>query len=406
MEENIIREILSNNPSNNMRSYIWDKDNLKKIINILLSVKNEETKCAYIYGDRHVGKTTFGNIIKYINNNNKVTGFLKENIDKEIESIYFDFYISNEVRTNSKKIENIIKSINKDLQEVAVGKYKSKIYEIIDTVNITAKSSNCMEIGVSVKFRFREDYAINIIKVLDDAYKKDKDGLIIIIDNFSSICDIENSGRFIKEFLEYIIGKNYQNLLLVLIGNITSLNVIKNEVTQICKDTIIHIKPLNLDQVKNYFKKYLNNCNKKTNCFEDICLKLYQYTSGYPLYLKKYLREIHQLRNMEIKKDNFLKATDIYVKEVEQEIEYIICRLERKEVIILKAIILEFNGNVENINLLNKKIKFYYSSKREVEKYLQKLNNKGLIHLSFWSTKILNELIYKTLDRRLREDEF
>lgn len=380
-------------PKNIDKYFFNRKKDIKQILHQIKSIEEDLPNQILLTGKRGVGKTFLLKKILHDQNNDILTVYI------DISKIYG----KNKKITEEEILKTILNKLNDSLKNHGLlTKVKTNINSLIDTMKLKQydinESSDLFNISIP---KIKDNYAklselvMELPQNIVDATNSIK-GIIIVIDEFQLIKHVKNPEAFFWLIRSHL--QNQSNICYIFTGSVSNtaeiIEMINGQTGAFGGRMIqINIEPFTKKETKNYLNEKLPNISFNDKGFD----KFYQYTNGIPAYINTFSNvldsgEIYDSKKVE--ETFLLKMDQIVIMWL-----YIWGRLTNPEKEIITLLV---ENNELTWNELLKKCNF---SKATLSKYIDSLNNQGIIRYNFNDTYVLNDEMIRTWLSYKKENE-
>ena len=370
---------------NDIDKYFYNrKKDIKQINHQINSINEDLPNQILLTGKRGVGKTF---LLKKILNDQK----------EDIVTVYIDIskiYGNNQKITEEEILKSILTNINNAL------KNKGKLEHVKTNINEVIQKMKLKEYDINNP---ADLFNITIPKIKDNYPKlselvmelpqnivdstKDIKGFIIVIDEFQLIKYVNNPEAFFWLIRSHL--QNQSNICYIFTGSVSNtsdiIEMLNGQTGAFGGRMIqINIDPFTKQETQNYLNDRLSNIKFSDDGFD----KFYQYTNGIPAYINTFSNVLDSgvLYDGEKIEETFLiKMDQIIIMWL-----YIWGRLKIQEKEIIKLLV--ENEELSWNDLLNK----CNFSKATLSKYIDSLNNHGVLKYTFNDTYALNDEMIRT----------
>lgn len=369
------------------------KDDIKRIKIQTNSIYEDLPNQILLTGKRGIGKTF---LLKKILNDEK----------EDILTIYIDIskiYGSHQKISEEEILKKILTEINDTLTkrgkikkikvnlDKKVQKMKLKQYDINNSTDIF----NISIPKIKDNYPKLSEFVMELPQDIVDS-SKDISGVIIVIDEFQLIKHVNNPEAFFWLIRSHL--QNQSNICYIFTGSVSNtaeiIEMINGQTGAFGGRMVqINIEPFTKEETRNYLNDRLPQVNFTDDGFE----RFYKCTNGIPAYINTFCNVLDSnvLYDSEKIKETFLMKMDqIVIMWL-----YIWGNLTRQEKEIIKILT---DNNELAWNELLEKCSF---SKATLTKYIDSLNNQGMIKYTYKNTYSLNDSMIKTWLKHKKETE-
>lgn len=353
----------------NIDKYFYNRKNDIKRINYYINGIYEDLPIPILLtGKRGVGKTF---LLKKILNDQK----------DDVLTIYIDLskiYAENQKITEDEILNEILQKIN-DKLEYKYNEIKRKIEKMTRDINDYSKLSE-----------FVMELPQEIVDSSDDI-----NGVIIVIDEFQLIRYVNNPEAFFWLIRSYL--QNQSNIYYIFTGSVSNtaeiIEMLNGQTGAFGgRMTQINIEAFTREETRNYINEKMPDLKFSDDGFD----RFYKCTGGIPAYINTFCNVLdsNEVYDAEkIKKTFLMKMDQIVIMWL-----YVWGRLNNSEKEIIKNLI----DDDLTWNELLKKCDF---SKATLSKYIDSLNNQGIIKYTYQNTYTLNDEMIRTWLKYKKERE-
>ena len=386
--------MMPTNIPQNINKYFYNrKIDIKRIKLQINSIHEDLPNQILLTGKRGIGKTFL--LKKILNDENE-----------DILTIYIDIskiYGNNQKISEEEILKKILTEINSELSkrgqlkkikttlDKSVQKMKLKEYSIensVDLFNITIPK-------IKDNYPKLSELVMELPQHIVDS-TKDITGVIIVIDEFQLIKHVNNPEAFFWLIRSHL--QNQSNICYIFTGSVSNtaeiIEMINGQTGAFGGRMIqINIDPFSKQETKNYLDERLSNVKFTEDGFD----RFYKCTNGIPAYINTFCNVLDSnvVYDCEKIKETFLMKMDqIVIMWL-----YIWGNLNKQEKEIIK--ILTDNDEL-SWNELLEKCSF---SKATLTKYIDSLNNQGMLKYTYHNTYALNDNMIKTWLKHKKETE-
>ena len=386
--------MMPTNIPKNINKYFYNrKKDIKRIKLQINSIHEDLSNQILITGKRGIGKTF---LLKKILNDES----------EDILTIYIDIskiYGNNQKIAEEEILKKILTEINSELSkrgklkkikttlDKSVQKMKLKEYNIedsIDLFNITIPK-------IKDNYPKLSEFVMELPQDIVDS-AKDISGVIIVIDEFQLIKHVKNPEAFFWLIRSHL--QNQSNICYIFTGSVSNtaeiIEMINGQTGAFGGRMIqINIDPFSKQETKNYLDERLSNVKFTEEGFD----RFYKCTNGIPAYINTFCNVLDSnvvYDSKKIKETFLMKMDQIVIMWL-----YIWGNLNKQEKEIIK--ILTDNDEL-SWNELLEKCSF---SKATLTKYIDSLNNQGMLKYTYHNTYALNDNMIKTWLKYKKETE-
>ena len=213
---------------------------------------------------------------------------IKNELDRELNKI-------NVIKDGFKKIWDFVQRLEimgcglKEEKQNNISTYDSFCYSISDTLKMLTTNSKAKEIGL----------------------KKEKDGIVLLIDEVDNANKNMKLGAFIKNLTEYLV-KEGNNKFLFLLSGLPKIIDVLNESSLRLFD-IFELSPLTQKEITYIINRGVEEFNQKNNLVMKITNEAYEfffeYSEGYPHFIQQIAYSAFQVDNdLSISKEDVNKG--------------------------------------------------------------------------------------------------
>ena len=386
--------MMPTNIPRNIDKYFYNrKDDIKRIKLQINSIYEDLPNQILLTGKRGIGKTFL--LKKILNDEND-----------DILTIYIDIskiYGNNQKIAEEEILKKILSEINEELSkrgkwkkikaqlDKIVQKMTLKDYDINDSVDIF----NIPLPKIKDNYPKLSEFVMELPQHIVDS-SKDISGVIIVIDEFQLIKHVNNPEAFFWLIRSHL--QNQSNICYIFTGSVSNtseiIEMINGQTGAFGGRMIqINIDPFTKQETKNYLDERLSSVKFTDDGFD----RFYKCTSGIPAYINTFCNVLDSniLYDSEKIKETFIMKMDqIVIMWL-----YIWGNLNKQEKEIIK--ILTDNDEL-TWNELLEKCSF---SKATLTKYIDSLNNQGMLKYTYQNTYTLNDKMIKTWLKHKKETE-
>lgn len=394
-KKSIIGDFMSHLPWAN-RKTLTDEEffnrtqEISNLTKLLQSTSENNAPDILLTGIRGVGKTVLLDKIKQF-------------MDDDYLVVYMDFSISQVYQKNRMSLKGLIDFYYQKIMEEANKKGLSTLIEYIakffNTNNIKFKKiivTQVFDIPIPIPIikteQDLEKYMDFVFRLPEELYrinKRDIKGVIIIIDEFQIIKDLDN---YLDSFLWYFRGyvTDQRNVAYILSG---SMGLQDNLISQIAGQNgafggrmlTVNINPFSYETTKNYLKDRAPELNFTEDGFE----RFYKCTSGIPYYINIFARQLPV--NRELDEDLVIDSFDNNISLIITHLINEWNRLTVKEKDIFIALV---DGPLKRIEIANR----LNVESGSLGSKLNKLQNLDLIYFNNGKYEIRENLLKRWLE--------
>ena len=282
---------------------------ISNLTNLLNSTSENNAPDILVTGIRGVGKTVLLNKIKQF-------------MDKNYLVVYMDLSVSQTYQKNKMSLKGLYDFFYQKIMEEAelkgIDTIKNHINKFFKTNNFKLKEvvvASAFDISIPIPIigteRDLERYRDFVFKLPQEIYQHNKskiDGIIIIIDEFQVIKELDNYlESFLWNFRGYVTEQ--RNVAYVLSG---SMGLQDNLISEIAGQNgafggrmlTININPFSKQTTQNYLKERAPELKFTQEGFE----RFYKCTSGIPYYINIFARQLPV--NRELDENSIIDAFD------------------------------------------------------------------------------------------------
>jgi AAA+ ATPase superfamily predicted ATPase len=282
---------------------------ISNLTNLLNSTSENNAPDILVTGIRGVGKTVLLNKIKQF-------------MDKNYLVVYMDLSVSQTYQKNKMSLKGLYDFFYQKIMEEAelkgIDTIKNHINKFFKTNNFKLKEvvvASAFDISIPIPIigteRDLERYRDFVFKLPQEIYQHNKskiDGIIIIIDEFQVIKELDNYlESFLWNFRGYVTEQ--RNVAYVLSG---SMGLQDNLISEIAGQNgafggrmlTININPFSKQTTQNYLKERAPELKFTQEGFE----RFYKSTSGIPYYINIFARQLPV--NQELDENGIIDAFD------------------------------------------------------------------------------------------------
>jgi AAA+ ATPase superfamily predicted ATPase len=282
---------------------------ISNLTNLLNSTSENNAPDILVTGIRGVGKTVLLNKIKQF-------------MDKNYLVVYMDLSVSQTYQKNKMSLKGLYDFFYQKIMEEAelkgIDTIKNHINKFFKTNNFKLKEvvvASAFDISIPIPIigteRDLERYRDFVFKLPQEIYQHNKskiDGIIIIIDEFQVIKELDNYlESFLWNFRGYVTEQ--RNVAYVLSG---SMGLQDNLISEIAGQNgafggrmlTININPFSKQTTQNYLKERAPELKFTQEGFE----RFYKSTSGIPYYINIFARQLPV--NRELDENSIIDAFD------------------------------------------------------------------------------------------------
>ena len=370
---------------NDIDKYFYNrKKDIKQINHQINSIREDLPNQILLTGKRGVGKTF---LLKKILNDQK----------EDIITVYIDI---SKIYGNNQQIteEEILKSILTNIADALKNKGKLEYVKTSISAVIQEDYDDLFNISIpEIKNNYSKlsELVMDLPQNIVDS-TKDIKGFIIVIDEFQLIKYVNNPEAFFWLIRSHL--QNQSNICYIFTGSVSNIsNIIEmlNGQTGAFGGRMIqiNINPFTKQETQNYLNDRLSNIKFSDEGFDEF----YKYTNGIPAYINTFSNVLDSgvLYDGEKIRETFLiKMDQIIIMWL-----YIWGRLKVQEKEIIKLLV--ENEELSWNDLLNK----CDFSKATLSKYIDSLNNQGVLKYTFNDTYALNDEMIRTWLLHKKETE-
>ncbi|MBR0371530.1 MAG: AAA family ATPase [Methanobrevibacter sp.] len=363
---------------------------ISNLTNLLNSTSENNAPDILVTGIRGVGKTVLLNKIKQI-------------MDKNYLVVYMDFSVSQTYQKNKMSLKGLYdfyyQKIIEEAHQKGLNTLKNHINKFFKTNNFKLKEvvvASAFEISIPIPIigteRDLERYRDFVFRLPQEIYDNNKDkidGMIIIIDEFQVIKELNT---YLESFLWNFRGyaTEQRNVAYILSG---SMGLQDNLISEIAGQNgafggrmlTININPFSKQTMQNYLTERAPELKFTSEGFE----RFYKCTSGIPYYINIFARQLPT--NHELDENNVIDAFDNNISFIVSHLINEWNRLTTKEKDIIIALIDSPLKRIELARKLNVK-------SGSLSDKLNKLQNLDLIRFAGGEYEISEKLLKRWLE--------
>ena len=363
---------------------------ISNLTNLLNSTSENNAPDILVTGIRGVGKTVLLNRIKQV-------------MDKNYLVVYMDFSVSQTYQKNKMTLKGLYDFYYQKIIEEAhlkgLNTLKNHINKFFKTNNFKLKEvvvASAFEISIPIPIigteRDLERYRDFVFRLPQEIYDNNKDkidGMIIIIDEFQVIKELNT---YLESFLWNFRGyaTEQRNVAYILSG---SMGLQDNLISEIAGQNgafggrmlTININPFSKQTMQNYLTERAPELKFTSEGFE----RFYKCTSGIPYYINIFARQLPT--NHELDENNVIDAFDNNISFIVSHLINEWNRLTTKEKDIIIALIDSPLKRIELARKLNVK-------SGSLSDKLNKLQNLNLIRFAGGEYEISEKLLKRWLE--------
>ncbi len=216
---------------------------------------------------------------------------IKNELDRELNKI-------NVVKDGFKKIWDFVQRLEimgcglKEEKQNNISTYDSFCYSISDTLKMLTTNEKAKEIGL----------------------KKEKDGIVLLIDEVDNANKNMKLGAFIKNLTEYLVKEGNNKFLFLLSGLPKIIDVLReSHESSLRLFDIFELSPLTQKEITYIINRGVEEFNQKNNLVMKITNKAYEfffeYSEGYPHFIQQIAYSAFQVDNdLSISKEDVNKG--------------------------------------------------------------------------------------------------
>lgn len=363
---------------------------ISNLTNLLKSTSENNAPDILVTGIRGVGKTVLLNKIKQF-------------MDKNYLVVYMDFSVSQTYQKNKMSLKGLYDFYYQKIIEEAhlkgLNTLKNHINKFFKTNNFKLKEgvvASAFDISIPIPIivteRDLERYRDFVFRLPQEIYDNNKDkidGMIIIIDEFQVIKELNNYlESFLWNFRGYVTEQ--RNVAYILSG---SMGLQDNLISEIAGQNgafggrmlTININPFSKQTTKNYLTERAPELKFTREGFE----RFYKCTSGIPYYINIFARQLPT--NQELDENNVIDAFDNNISFIVSHLINEWNRLTTKEKDIIIALI---DSPLKRIDLARK----LNVKSGSLSDKLNKLQNLDLIRFAGGEYEISEKLLKRWLE--------
>ncbi len=363
---------------------------ISNLTNLLNSTSENNAPDILVTGIRGVGKTVLLNKIKQF-------------MDENYLVVYMDFSVSQTYQKNKMSLKGLYDFYYQKIIEEAhlkgLNTLKNHINKFFKTNNFKLKEvvvANAFDISIPIPIigteRDLERYRDFVFRLPQEIYDNNKDkidGMIIIIDEFQVIKELNNYlESFLWNFRGYVTEQ--RNVAYILSG---SMGLQDNLISEIAGQNgafggrmlTININPFSKQTTKNYLTERAPELKFTQEGFE----RFYKCTSGIPYYINIFARQLPT--NQELDENNVIDAFDNNISFIVSHLINEWNRLTTKEKDIIIALI---DSPLKRIDLARK----LNVKSGSLSDKLNKLQNLDLIRFAGGEYEISEKLLKRWLE--------
>ena len=363
---------------------------ISNLTNLLNSTSENNAPDILVTGIRGVGKTVLLNKIKQI-------------MDKNYLVVYMDFSVSQTYQKNKMSLKGLYdfyyQKIIEEAHQKGLNTLKNHINKFFKTNNFKLKEvvvASAFEISIPIPIigteRDLERYRDFVFRLPQEIYDNNKDkidGMIIIIDEFQVIKELNT---YLESFLWNFRGyaTEQRNVAYILSG---SMGLQDNLISEIAGQNgafggrmlTININPFSKQTMQNYLTERAPELKFTSEGFE----RFYKCTSGIPYYINIFARQLPT--NHELDENNVIDAFDNNISFIVSHLINEWNRLTTKEKDIIIALI---DSPLKRIDLARK----LNVKSGSLSDKLNKLQNLDLIRFAGGEYEISEKLLKRWLE--------
>ena len=363
---------------------------ISNLTNLLNSTSENNAPDILVTGIRGVGKTVLLNKIKQI-------------MDKNYLVVYMDFSVSQTYQKNKMSLKGLYdffyQKIIEEAHQKGLNTLKNHINKFFKTNNFKLKEmvvASAFDISIPIPIigteRDLERYRDFVFRLPQEIYDNNKDkidGMIIIIDEFQVIKELNT---YLESFLWNFRGyaTEQRNVAYILSG---SMGLQDNLISEIVGQNgafggrmlTININPFSKQTTQNYLTERAPELKFTSEGFE----RFYKCTSGIPYYINIFARQLPT--NHELDENNVIDAFDNNISFIVSHLINEWNRLTTKEKDIIIALIDSPLKRIELARKLNVK-------SGSLSDKLNKLQNLDLIRFAGGEYEISEKLLKRWLE--------
>lgn len=363
---------------------------ISNLTNLLNSTSENNAPDILVTGIRGVGKTVLLNRIKQV-------------MDKNYLVVYMDFSVSQTYQKNQMSLKGLYDFYYQKIIEEAhlkgLNTLKNHINKFFKTNNFKLKEvvvASAFDISIPIPIigteRDLERYRDFVFRLPQEIYDNNKDkidGMIIIIDEFQVIKELNTYlESFLWNFRGYVTEQ--RNVAYILSG---SMGLQDNLISEIAGQNgafggrmlTININPFSKQTTKNYLTERAPELKFTREGFE----RFYKCTSGIPYYINIFARQLPT--NQELDENNVIDAFDNNISFIVSHLINEWNRLTTKEKDIIIALI---DSPLKRIDLARK----LNVKSGSLSDKLNKLQNLDLIRFAGGEYEISEKLLKRWLE--------
>jgi AAA+ ATPase superfamily predicted ATPase len=276
--------------------FVGREREIQRIDEILFQTKNANPTNILIIGERGIGKSSLLIVTNYFSKGGQYLSEDTHNFFTVQMSLSKEMTLIDFSRKLKGVFERELSKLNKELGAL------KKIWEFIQRIEIAGtglkhKNSSITEVEIVDNLIYSIVGTVNLLTSYDLisklGFKKEKDGVVILIDEADSASSQLNIGSFIKNLSEALILENCNKVLLVLAGLPNICNILREshesslrlfeefELTTLSQKEVNKVA---LKGIEEYNEKYPKN--KLT--IESKALKsIFLFSEGYPHFVQQ-----------------------------------------------------------------------------------------------------------------------
>ena len=363
---------------------------ISNLTNLLNSTSENNAPDILVTGIRGVGKTVLLNKIKQF-------------MDKNYLVVYMDFSVSQTYQKNKMSLKGLYdfyyQKIIEETHLKGLNTLKNHINKFFKTNNFKLKEvvvASAFDISIPIPIigteRDLERYRDFVFRLPQEIYDNNKDkidGMIIIIDEFQVIKELNTYlESFLWNFRGYVTEQ--RNVAYILSG---SMGLQDNLISEIAGQNgafggrmlTININPFSKQTTKNYLTERAPELKFNSEGFE----RFYKCTSGIPYYINIFARQLPT--NLELDENNVIDAFDNNISFIVSHLINEWNRLTTKEKDIIIALI---DSPLKRIDLARK----LNVKSGSLSDKLNKLQNLDLIRFAGGEYEISEKLLKRWLE--------
>ena len=376
----------------NIDKYFFNRKKDITLLNLYISSIYEDLPNQILLtGKRGIGKTF---LLKKILNDQK----------EDIITIYLDIskiYGENKRITEEEILKELLQEMNKIIEKKSNNKIKTKLdskikkmklkkYDINDSTDLFKITLPKIKENYSKLSKFVMELPQDVVDSTNNI-----NGVIIVIDEFQLIKYTNNPEAFFWLIRSYL--QNQANVCYIFTGSISNtadiIEMVNGQTGAFGgRMAQININPFTIEETKNYICEKMPELKFTKDGFD----RFYKCTGGIPAYINTFCNVLDKTEvydSEKIKKTFLVKMDQIVIMWL-----YIWGRLNSNEKEIIKNLV---EDDLTGSELL-KKCSF---SKATLYKYIDSLNNQGMIEYTYENKYSLNDEMIRTWLKHKKETE-